>query len=309
MRIAVTGATGFVGGHTVRRLLAGGHDVVAYGRRAGSGLPAGRRLDYVRWDIASGPIAAPPVDAVVHCAGSVTEWGSDAQFDAVNRAGTGHVLASFAAAERFVHLSTASVYDLRAHKRDVTEEAPTGRRHLSGYIGSKIAAEELVMASRASAVILRPHIVYGPGEAKILPRLLDVRRLGAIVVPGDGRNRLSVTHVDNLVDAIVAALGRHHGREVFNVADSVTGTVDELLTSLQQAFGLKPRIAHVPVGAAWAAAIAAEAVHRSVLAGRVPRLTRFAVAQLAYDFTLDCGRAADLLAYRPRRTYLDGFAF
>src|SRR5215831_2431418 len=121
MLVAVTGASGFIGGHVARRLVADGHRVIGYGRRPDPGLG----FEYARWDITGEPAQdLPRVDAVVHCAGSVTEWGSDKEFDAANVAGTRHVLDGFTTARSFVHMSSASVYDLASPKRDVTEDAP-----------------------------------------------------------------------------------------------------------------------------------------------------------------------------------------
>jgi nucleoside-diphosphate-sugar epimerase len=304
MAVAVTGASGFIGGQVARRLLVGGHRVVAYGRRPDPGLPDHPDLEYRRWDITR-PLSGdqPDVDAVVHCAGSVTEWGSDDEFDAANMTGTHNVLEAFADARSFVHMSSASVYDLEATKRDISEDAPLARSYLSGYVRSKIAAEALVKRSRPDAVILRPHIVYGPGDNKILPRLLAFRRrVGAVFVPGNGRNRLSLTHVENLAAAVELALCAGHPG-VFNVADALQATVDDLLLQFHRAFQLRPRIVHVPMRAASAAAGASEAFHKAVLKHRTPVLNRFVVAQIAYDFTLDCTRANRLLGYRPCREY------
>ena len=69
-------------------------------------------------------------------------------------------------------------------------------------------AEREVGRHRRGAVILRPHAVYGPGDTTLLPRLLHARRLGRLIAVGDGRNRISLTHVDNLVQAVIRGTGK-----------------------------------------------------------------------------------------------------
>ena len=109
MRIAVTGASGFVGGRVARALAAAGHTVLPYGRRPASALAAPLR-GYVAWDVTDGPIDAPPVYAVVHCAARVDDWGPEAAFHVANVDGTRAVLATWPDARRVVYVSTSSVY-------------------------------------------------------------------------------------------------------------------------------------------------------------------------------------------------------
>lgn len=172
MRIAVTGASGFVGGAVCRAAVAAGHDVVAFGRRASVEPEHVGAAPYVSWDITAGPLAeVPVVDAVVHCAGSVTDWGPRDVMLSVNRDGTRAVLAAFPDA-RFVHVSTASVYDpLVPTVRASEPEADVGPRprHGDAYGLSKALAEYVVRETRPDAVVLRPHAVYGPGDTTLLP--------------------------------------------------------------------------------------------------------------------------------------------
>jgi nucleoside-diphosphate-sugar epimerase len=305
MRIAVTGATGFVGGRLVPELTRRGHYVLAYGRRPAADLPAG--AVYTAWDLAAGPLAsAPDVDAVVHCAACVADWGDDAAFVAANVDGTRAVLDTFRGAARVVHLSTASVYDPWAGKDRVVEDAPYAARYPNMYARTKVLAEEVVRRSGRPAVILRPHAVYGPGDRTLLPRVLAARRLGWLLAVGNGRNRVSVTHVDNLVHAIVSALEAEPRAGIFNIADPLAPSLDDLLRTLLRRLGLPARVAYVPRGLARPLAATLEAGYRLACVSHPPLLTRYIVTQLSQEYTLDIGRAQRVLGYQPAFTYLDG---
>src|SRR5688572_17661827 len=108
-RVAVTGASGFVGSKAVEHLRALGYEVVGFGRRDVARVPAAAQEGYRQWDIESGPLADPPeVDAVVHSAGCIDDWGRYPRFYRGNVVGTENVLATFPNA-RFVFVSSASV--------------------------------------------------------------------------------------------------------------------------------------------------------------------------------------------------------
>jgi nucleoside-diphosphate-sugar epimerase len=308
VRVAVTGATGFVGGRLVAELALRGHAVHAFGRRA---MPPRHGVSYTRWDLASGApetIDAPEtMDAVVHCASKVDDWGAASEFEAINVLGTRAVLQSFGAQGRFIYVSTASVYDLDASTRGVREDAPYARRYLNAYSRTKMLAECEVRGSGREWVILRPHAVYGPGDPTLVPRLLRARRFGSLLAVGNGRNRLSVTHVDNLVQAIVRAVERERPtRGIFNVADALTGTLDEILRTLLQRLGLACRIVYLPTPIAAPLARVLEHAYLLLGARRAPLLTPYVVRQLAHDFTLDITAAQRCLGYAPSVTYRDG---
>ena len=232
MRIAVTGASGFVGGRIARALAAAGHAVTSYGRRPtrmlSTPLP-----DYQVWDVSEHDAPRIAVDAVVHCAALVGDWGGEREYNCVNVAGTAAVLEAFAAARRFVHVSTTSVYSDGQPKVQLREDTRTGDC-LTWYGRTKAAAESLVMQRRADAVILRPHMVYGPGDTTLLPRVVAAARFGQLAIPGNGANLVSPTHVDNLVDAVTCALATA-ARGAFNVADESPAPIGELLTRSSRA--------------------------------------------------------------------------
>jgi len=304
MRVAVTGASGFVGGHVARALAAMGHEVLSYGRRDVAELRE-PLPNYASWDVTAGPIAAVDVDAVIHSAAHVGDWGRYSTFYAANVDGTRAVLESFPRAARVVHISSSSVYSDGVHKVMVREDASTGDCRYSHYGRTKALAEKVVLERRPDAVVLRPHIVYGPGDTTLLPRVLAARRFGRLPIPGDGRNRVSVTHVDNLVSAVTRALVSVP-IGVFNVADAETATVDELLRTVLSRAGVATKIVHVPRAIAWQIAAALERIWPNREGRSGPMLTRYAVMHLSDDHTLDITRARTLLGYAPTWTFRDG---
>lgn len=305
MRVAVTGASGFVGGRLALALAAAGHEIHAYGRRP-AGTHSRELPDYSSWDLLAGPIAAPRVDAVVHCAALVGDWGPEARYRAVNVEGTRAVLDSFSSDTRVVFVSSSSVYSDDVPKSQIGEDAHIGACRHSAYSRTKAAAEALVRSRRRDVIILRPHIVYGPGDTTLLPRVLEARRFGMLPVPGDGRNRLSVTHVENLAHAVDLALRNQSASGVFNIADAEATSLDELLRVFLARRGVPTRITYIPRAAAWRIAAALEGVWPAGSAPRGPLLTRYVVAQLADEHTLDITRARRVLGYVPRWSFRDG---
>jgi len=304
MKVAVTGASGFVGGYVARYLARGGYDVTGYGRRAAASLTAPVPR-YQQWDFTAGPIDAKGFDAVVHCGAAVSDWGTERSFLSANVDGTRAVLDAFADAPRFVHVSTSSVYSDSVAKRAVSEDADVGRCRHSAYGRSKAAAEALVSASGRSSAILRPHIVYGPGDTTLLPRLTQASRFGRLAVPGTGANRVSMTHVDNLASCIDCALATTTAG-IFNVTDGEDASIHEILTTMLARHGLHVRPLYIPVPGAELLAFTMEAAWRAVGAVRRPPFTRYLVAQLSQGHTLDISRAREVLGYAPRWNYRDG---
>jgi nucleoside-diphosphate-sugar epimerase len=295
----------FVGGHIALALARAGHTVTSYGRRAPKALT--RRLpNYLSWDVAAGRIMAPSVDAVVHAAALVGDWGSEGAYRAVNIEGTRAVLKTFADAGRFVLVSTTSVYSDSVVKSKVRENASVGECRHSAYARTKAEAEKIVRQARPDAVILRPHIVYGPGDTTLLPRLLGARHFGVLPIPGDGSNNLSVTHLDNLVIAVMRAIEAREVSGTFNISDGKDASVEELLDTILSRLVIPTNLVFLPRATAWAAATVLEAMWLGGSQTRGPYLTRHRVSQLADEHTLDITRAREVLRYAPRWSYRDG---
>ncbi|WP_067456821.1 NAD-dependent epimerase/dehydratase family protein [Actinomadura macra] len=306
MRIAVTGASGFVGGAVCRALTGRGVTTHGFGRRRE--VPSGHLggAEYRPWDLTLGPLRdAPLVEAVVHCAGSVTDWGPAADVFAGNLTGTRNALATFPGA-RFVHVSTASVYDPFRPSAMVTEDEAPVARYLNAYGASKAAAERAALAH--GAIVLRPHAVYGPGDTTLLPRVLSAVRGPILPAVGTGRQLVSLTSISNLVQACVLAATGPVDSGVFNVADASPVTVDDAFRAILRERGIRARPVYAPARLAGPLAAAVEGAF--LLAGRPepPRLTRYAVGHLAVERTLDITAARRILGFTPHETTFAGAA-
>ncbi len=300
MRIAVTGASGFLGGAIASALADAHHEVVGFGRRPhGWSHPAAR---YRVWDLDDGPLKADrDFEAVVHCAALADDWAPLPLALRANRDGTRTVVRSFPGS-RIVHVSTSSVYDAFVPSVDVHESAFPVRRFLSPYSESKTLAEFELAGT--DAVILRPHAVYGPGDTTLLPRLLAAVRGGRLVLPEGAEVRHSLTHVDNVVHAVSRALDRTVARGTFNVADDAPVVLADVLREFLRRRGVRARLSSIPYRSAFALAASLEAAAR--VRRRRPALTRYAVSQVGMERTLDLTAARDKLGYRPTPTSLEG---
>jgi nucleoside-diphosphate-sugar epimerase len=292
--IAVTGASGFCGSHVATTAAARGAGVLCVGRRPG---PVGR---HVPWDAAREVPDLSGADLVVHCAAAVGDpvpgSPAEAAMHAVNVGGTARLLEA-AAGRPVVWVSSASVYAPGPDRSRVTEDHPV-RGHLNAYGRTKAAGEALALA--AGAVVLRPRAVYGTGDPHLVPRLLSRVRRGLLALPGPSV-RLSLTAVENLTDACLAAAGWPPG--AYNIADPVPYDRDEAIRTVLRAHGVRARIGHIPLPVARTAAGAAQTLAR-LRPHAEPPLTRYAVDQLAHSVVLDVSRA-QARGWTPSRTIGD----
>ena len=237
MRVAVTGANGFVGRHAVARLLLKGHDVRAViSERPGAEreLPgAGSQIDVRRGDVRKPESlrgAFDGFDAVIHTVAVPTERKQ--RFADVNVAGVAHVVAEArrAGIERIVHMSALG--------GDPASPYP--------YLRSKGEGEAIVTGSGIAHVVLRPSVLFGEGD-DFFPRLAFSLLFPVVPVPGDGKARFQPVHVDDIAQAIVAAIERGEISGVHEIGGLEFVTYDDMLAETMRATGKRRPTLHVPV--------------------------------------------------------------
>lgn len=317
----VTGATGFVGSHLAQTLVRNGVQVRAAGRNF---YTTGRiwhkdiqRFPYDLRDASRAAEAVSGVEWVFHSGALSSPWGRPRDFREINVEGTRHLARAAAKADvqRFVHVSSTSVYFSNKSRTDVTELDEFATEHSSHYAESKVHAEsEIIDAVRTlglAATIVRARAVIGPGDTTIVPRLLAAARSGRLRQVGDGKNRIDLTFVSNLVDGLI--LAARHGK----VGDAYIITNDEpieiwpLLKKLAENIGHPLKAGKVPYALARGVAKGVERIYETSnavgLGERLgePPLTDYSVGLLATDQTFVIDKAKQELGYAPKVSIAD----
>lgn len=250
MKVLVTGATGFLGGWLVRRLIADGHDVRII-KRPRSSL---EELEGLKLDIKPGDVtdkaslleACRGVDTVFHLAGLIGY--SRAQREAmeqVNVIGTANVIDACEACgvRKLVYASSVVAIGASFDKKPLNEESPYNVAHLHlGYFDTKHAAENLVRAAvtagRIDAVMINPSTIYGPADAKKGSRgvQLKVARGKFPLYPPGG---VSIVSVEDAIDALIAVWTRGRKGERYIVSGENL-LLEEVFTLIANFAGVKP---------------------------------------------------------------------
>lgn len=317
--VFITGASGFIGGKLAERLLAAGRSVRVLARRP---LPELEKLGavIVRGDLhdaAALRAGCGGAGTVFHVAGRVGVWGPADDFFHVNVEGTRQVLAACRAAgvPRLVYTSSPSVVFNGGDLAGMDESAPLCTEAPCAYPTSKAAAERLVQAANSptlATVSLRPHLVWGPGDRNVVPRVLALARQGRLKVVGAGKNLVDCTHITNVVDAHVLAeqaleRGPARGKAYF-ITNGEPVVLWEWINELLRGVGVPEITRHVSLGTAYRAGAVLETVWRVLRLRGDPPMTRFVAKELATDHWFKIDAARRDLGYAPRVSMAAGTA-
>lgn len=317
MRVLVTGGGGFLGAAICRQLLQRGIEPVAYQRSAAPDLAAAgvtiRRGDIC--DRRTLAAAARGCAAIIHTAGKAGVWGDPAEYYRINVDGTRAVIATCRdeGIAVLVHTSSPSVVHAGRDIERGTESLPLPRHFLAPYPASKARAERLVLAVNGRGLrttALRPHLIWGPGDPHILPRLIARVRRGRLFLPGADK-RVDTVYVDNAaqahLDALQNLLGEASGAgRPYFITNEEPLPQREIIGKLLEAAGIDARIVPVPAWLARTAGAIGEAAWRALRLGGEPPLTRFTASQLTTAHWFDTSAARRDLGYRPRISIAQG---
>jgi nucleoside-diphosphate-sugar epimerase len=311
VRALVTGGGGFLGGAIVRRLVARDDEVRSLTRGRYPDLDAlGVRT--VRGDLADQAVvsdAVAGVDVVFHVAARAGISGRRTDYVATNVVGTRNVVAACRAhgVTRLVHTSTPSVVHAGRDVAGVDESAPYATRFDAPYPATKAQAERVVLAANDASlatVALRPHLIWGPGDTQLVPRIVERARRGRLRLVGDGRALVDSTYIDNAVDAHLLAAAALTpgapcaGRPYF-ISQGEPLPLRDLVSRILAAAGLPPVTVSVPFPVAYAGGAAVELAWWAARRQGDPPMTRFLARQLATAHWFDISAARRDLGYQP----------
>ncbi|MEQ8514220.1 MAG: NAD-dependent epimerase/dehydratase family protein [Chromatocurvus sp.] len=319
MKILVTGGGGFLGQAICRQLLAQGDEPVAFQRSAATAL-AGTGISERRGDIRRPQdvlAAAEGCAAIIHTAGKAGPWGDPALYRANNVDGTQNVLDACNALDirRLVFTSSPSVAHGGGDIEGGDESLPYPDHYAAPYPATKAAAEQRVMAAsgdRLHTVSLRPHLVWGPGDNQLLPRLVERARRGPVKLPGANK-LIDTVYIDNAARAHLLALAALDnnpaclGRTYF-ISNDDPWTQAKIIGALLGAVGVDAHIKAIPAGAAKLAGALAESWWRLSRRRDEPPVTRWSAEQLATAHWYDISAARKDLGYEPLVSMVEGLA-
>ena len=275
VNVLVTGAGGFLGRYIVERLLARGDRVRALGRKQ---YPNCRRLAwrFVHADLCdreSVVDACRSVEIVFHIAGIAGLGGRWKDFYQINTLGTRWIIEGCRrhGVGRLVYTSSPSVIFDGNDQCGVDESTPYPHRWLCHYARSKALAEQDVLSANGSngllTCVLRPHLIWGPRDRSLNPRLLDRARRGRLMQVGDGTNQIDTTYVENAADAHIQAADALNpgsavaGKAYFISQGEPVNCWDWINKQLAMA-GLPPVRRSISFTTAWTLGICFETVYR-----------------------------------------------
>lgn len=308
--VLVTGGGGFIGKAITKALHQQGVSVSVLGRNRYPDL-VGIGVECIQGDIQNLDDCHRAVqgkDTVFHVAALAEIWGPWEMFHGINVVGTDNIITACigAGVENMVHTSTPSVVFDSKSIEGGDESLPYAEKPLCHYAKSKIMAEKRVLKAAGDSlrtVAIRPHLVWGPGDTNLIPRLIDRGRNGSLKRVGSGTNQVDIAFIDNVVHAHLIAAenlkgsGTASGKAFFIGQDQPVFLWD-WINGLFVRLGIPEVAKSVPTSLAYGAGFVMEVASAILLKKEEPKMTRFLAQQLSHSHWFSHTLAEKTLGYR-----------
>ncbi len=309
MKVLVTGGGGFLGSAICRQLLARGDEIIAYQRSASEELKK-LGIQIVRGSITDAELlnsALKGVDAVIHTAAKAGIWGPYDDYFRPNVTGTENVINACLnnGIHKLVFTSSPSVTHADGDIEGGDESLPYAEHYNSPYPATKALAEQMIMAANCPelhTVSLRPHLIWGPGDNHLLPKLLERAKSGKLKLPGPDK-LIDTIYIDNAAKVHLLALDRLQidpetvGGKTYFVSNDEPLPQSQIIGGLLKAAGLEVDIQSISPRIAIAAGTLLETGWKLFGLKSEPPITRWSAEHLSTAHWYDISAAKHDLGY------------
>lgn len=320
MKVLVTGAGGFLGLAITRRLIERGDQVQSLARNAYPELDQ-LGVKQFRGDLANRDAvfqAAEGCDLIFHVAAKAGVWGSWESYYQPNVVGTENILKACVQhrIKKLVYTSTPSVTFDGSDQEGIDESAPYPKKFLTHYPHTKAIAEKKVLEASGRegllTVALRPHLIWGPGDNHLIPRIVERAKAGKLKFVGDRSKLVDSVYIDNAADAHIAAAGELNSEQpkcagkAYFISNGEPIPIEDLINGILNAHGIDPVKKSVPSGVAYLAGTIFEAVYGIFGIQKEPIMTRFVARQLSTSHWYNIDAAKNDFGYDPKVSVQEG---
>jgi len=319
MKVLLTGGSGFIGGNLAQKLVKQGYSVNCLVRKTSKvELLKNLNVKLFYGDLSDGKAltnATKGVDVVYHCAALVSDWGKYEDFYEVNVQGTKNLLDACVEnnVRKIVYISTTDVvWNYEDHIK-LTENASYHKKYKHPYCKTKAEAEKEVHSyknqNKIETTIIRPCLVWGPGDRVVLPKIVDLAINNSLYLFGSGRNLISICYIENVTDAIILAGENHKSNgEIYFINDDLKITFQEYISELLSCLEIEWEPKKIPYFIVYNIAKLLEFL--TIISGskKYPLITTYVVAAMGKNLNYSIDKARLELNYEPKIDLYNGLS-
>ncbi len=320
MKVLVTGGGGFLGRYIVEKLLARGETVRVFARGKYDELERAG-VEVVRGDLRSYDAlndACKNIDALFHVAALAGVWGKAKDYFDINVTGTKNVIKACKEnhVRKLIYTSSPSVvFGTDAITGATEAQCRYPDRYLCDYPRTKAIAERAVLnANRDSGLLtvsLRPHLIWGPRDNNLIPRIIERAKQRKLKKVGDGTNMVDIVYVENAADAHLNALdalqeGAAAAGKAYFISQGEPVNLWDWIDTLLDMVGAPKVDKRISFETAYRVGAIMERMYRLFRIKQEPLMTRFVASQLAKSHYFDISAAREDLGYSPAVSTEDG---